>query len=819
MAKSRSRKQTNQKKVEHLSKEELIKQAQADMQAETTDKVEDNLSQESSKEEIKLDKVETKLSQNMSKVEKKLDEVEKKLDEKKAELKNTEDELESKKDKLKEIDNKKNELNKREKELNKRENELNEKEINLKDKEYLNESKMNVLISEKQKEKVAEMYDNISKLQQIEEKKLDDIEKNRMAILKKEEERRNTDLETREEIFNKKLDAFNTEKAEFEKEKELLEYEKEKFKIEKYKYDELQKKLNEEAENKYEEIENKYEEGVRSLRNKLGFYVDQAANIEIFKTKYGEGIEEIEANFERLENANKLLNETLATRPLPEVKDENDYLKERIEELKNKCKNFLDAKEEKFDNEDELRKLRLEKKKFEAERESLMLDLKLSKDRITKLEAEYKRLTTLDEEEASREARIQEIKNRYIDEASIFSGTNDNTNEIKFVNQIWQQCEKYGFNFNKRIIYAFHTALKISDWSIITVLAGVSGTGKSELPRLYSAFGGLNFISVPVQPNWDSQESMLGYFNSIDNRFDAQPLLRFLAQVTDKEEKVSNFMSLILLDEMNLAHVEYYFAEFLSKLELRRGTMAKSLPNIEIKIGAGIKPFNLELSRTLLWTGTMNQDETTKSLSDKVLDRGIVINFPRPTKLSTRKNMKPLRAFIEDSNRPMLDKKVWNGWIVRELEEIPEVMKLEIEKCKKFVDLMNKELKHCGRALGHRVWQSIEYYIVNHPFVNMAKKNEDDEATLRESIRFAFEDQIVQKIMPKLRGVETTGNGKKTLEGLKAILTSNDEFSSLLEDFKFAEEIGYGQFIWSSAEYLETSENLYDKLEKKLLGE
>ena len=815
MAKARNRKQTYQKKVELSNKEELIKQAQVDMQAETTNKVEDNLSQESSKEEIKL-------SQNALKEEKKLKEIENKLNTKKNELQKIEEELNNKKAELNskkveidEIKKQKNTLNEKEKKLLDKENELNHREINLKDKEYLNESKMNVLISEKQKEKVAEMYDNISKLQQIEEKKLDEIEKNRIAILEKEEERRNTDLKNREETFNKKRDTFNTEKAEFEKEKERLEYEKEKFKREKYKYDES----NKEAENKYEEIESKYEEKVRLLRDKLNFYADQAANIEVFKTKYGNSVEEIEENFERLEKANKLLNDELATRPLPEVKDRNDYLEKRIEELESKYKEFLDDKEENFDKESELRNLRLENRKLKAEKDSLILDLELNKDMIKKLEVAYKRLTTLDEEEASREARIQEIKSRYIDEASIFNGTNNNTNEIKFVNQISQLCEKYVFTFNKRIIYAFHTALKISDWSIITVLAGVSGTGKSELPRLYSAFGGLNFISVPVQPNWDSQESMLGYFNSIDNRFDAQPLLRFLAQVTDKEEKVSNFMSLILLDEMNLAHVEYYFAEFLSKLELRRGTMANNLPSIEIKIGAGIKPFNLELSRTLLWTGTMNQDETTKSLSDKVLDRGIVINFPRPTKLSTRKNMKSLRDFIKESNRPMLSKDVWNDWIVRELGEMPNVMKEEIKKCKSIVDNINKELKHCGRALGHRVWQSIEYYIVNHPFVNMAKKNEDDETILKECIRFAFEDQIVQKIMPKLRGVETTGNGKKALEGIKAILTSNDEFSSLLEDFKFAEEIGYGQFIWSSAEYLETSENSYDKLEKKLLGE
>ena len=113
------------------------------------------------------------------------------------------------------------------------------------------------------------------------------------------------------------------------------------------------------------------------------------------------------------------------------------------------------------------------------------------------------------------------------------------------------------------------------------MLAGVSGTGKSELPRLYSHFGGLYFEPLSVQPNWDSQESMLGFFNSIDNRFDAQPVLRFLAQsqkpwvpATDEHDGypgLADAVCMVLLDEMNLAHPELYFAEFLSKLELRRG--------------------------------------------------------------------------------------------------------------------------------------------------------------------------------------------------------------------------------------------------------
>ncbi|HIB83311.1 MAG TPA: chromosome partitioning protein ParA, partial [Chromatiaceae bacterium] len=202
-------------------------------------------------------------------------------------------------------------------------------------------------------------------------------------------------------------------------------------------------------------------------------------------------------------------------------------------------------------------------------------------------------------------------------------------------------------HFNPRILKAFHTALKTAEWSPITVLAGVSGTGKSELPRLYSHFGGLMYEPLSVQPNWDSQESMLGFFNSIDNKFDAQPVLRFLAQSQKSWEEgddgypgLEDAVCMILLDEMNLAHPELYWSEFLSKLETRRGKSGKGggidLPFIPVKIGAGMLPYELKLGRNVLWAGTMNQDETTKSLSDKVLDRSIIIHFPRPTTLKRR---------------------------------------------------------------------------------------------------------------------------------------------------------------------------------------
>jgi 5-methylcytosine-specific restriction endonuclease McrBC GTP-binding regulatory subunit McrB len=105
-------------------------------------------------------------------------------------------------------------------------------------------------------------------------------------------------------------------------------------------------------------------------------------------------------------------------------------------------------------------------------------------------------------------------------------------------------------------------------------------------------------LSLAVQPNWDSQESMLGFFNSIDNKFDAQPVLRLLAQSQKAQAEgypfgLKDAMNLILMDEMNLAHVELYFAEFLSKLELRRG-MKKNSPSLMLSWGPEFSPINCQ---------------------------------------------------------------------------------------------------------------------------------------------------------------------------------------------------------------------------------
>ena len=422
--------------------------------------------------------------------------------------------------------------------------------------------------------------------------------------------------------------------------------------------------------------------------------------------------------------------------------------------------------------------------------------------------------TTVETEEAEENNTTASIANKSVEQ------------EMEWFNNINKKIKEYGLEFSPRILKAFHTALKTAEWSPLAVLAGVSGTGKSELPQLYAKFGGINCLNVPVQPNWDSQEAMLGYYNTVSSKFEAQPLLQYLVQTqtpncekTDKHEEykcsLKDQMNIVLLDEMHLAHIEQYFAEFLSKLEERRGKKEEDsqFPALAVKLG-GTDAYPLPMGRNVLWVGTMNQDETTKSLSDKVLDRGIVINFPRPDEFKRRLNLnRDVKA-----EEKYLSVETWNSWkLVLNDQQVVETEKI-IAPYKELVEKINKSISNIGRAIGHRVWQSIENYIWNYPDVRKEflcrsadLSDEDYIKEISKKIDSAFEDQLVQKIMPKLRGIETRGESKKCLDEIR---TSIETFKNsghalnIAKDFDNAIKFGDGQFLWVTSEYLnETSTN------------
>ena len=400
----------------------------------------------------------------------------------------------------------------------------------------------------------------------------------------------------------------------------------------------------------------------------------------------------------------------------------------------------------------------------------------------------YRNLMTDDE------YRMSSIKMPVFDTSSRPHYYDRDISETDWLNEICKNIRDTSkLILDDRLVYAYHTALKNSTMSPLTVLAGVSGTGKSQLPKQYANFGGINFHDVAVKPDWDSPSSLFGFFNSIENKFAATELLRALNQMQDEHSDCRNQMLLILLDEMNLSHVELYFSDMLSKLESRRGDKAVFLP---FDLGAGAKEqFKLKINRNVLWTGTMNEDETTKSLSDKVIDRSTLITFPRPEELHSRV-LKNAEAY----NGLKLNIQTWAMWLNNKVvEQLPEK---RMKEYKSYIQDINLALEPVGRALGHRVWQGIEDYICNYPLlieqVRSKKKNSGD---IDDLMNRAFTEAVAFKVIPKLKGLETSGDyAEKCMSKIQGIIHNN--IPDLSDDFDLACDMPSKLFQWSSAKFL-----------------
>jgi hypothetical protein len=121
---------------------------------------------------------------------------------------------------------------------------------------------------------------------------------------------------------------------------------------------------------------------------------------------------------------------------------------------------------------------------------------------------------------------------------------------------------------------------------------------------------------------------------------------------------------------------------------------------------------------------------------------------------------------------------------------------------------INNKLKSVNRALGHRVWQSIEDYIISHPLVLKYVENDEKREI---ALRYAFEEALVHKVMPKLRGIDTDGIQRENcLDPILKVLEDNN-LLTIIPDYKNALESVTGTFVWDSALYLN---NEYQEMEE-----
>ena len=182
-------------------------------------------------------------------------------------------------------------------------------------------------------------------------------------------------------------------------------------------------------------------------------------------------------------------------------------------------------------------------------------------------------------------------------------------------------ASRLGLYYDIEDIRRFIAGLAVSR---LVILQGMSGTGKTSLAHAFGSFIDNTATVIPVQPMWKERTDLIGYYNEFTKRFNETLLLEKMY-----EANYSKDIYVTVLDEMNIARVEYYFAEFLSLLEL---------PNPEERYidvvsdrwetdPVQFKDGRVKLPENMWFIGTANNDDSTFAISDKVYDRAMILNL------------------------------------------------------------------------------------------------------------------------------------------------------------------------------------------------
>ena len=183
----------------------------------------------------------------------------------------------------------------------------------------------------------------------------------------------------------------------------------------------------------------------------------------------------------------------------------------------------------------------------------------------------------------------------------------------------------------------------------LIILQGMSGTGKTSLAYAFGEFLNNKTVVVPIQPMWKERTDLVGYYNEFTRRFNETTLLYKMYEANCNEE-----IYVTVLDEMNIARVEYYFAEFLSLLEIPNPD-GRNLDVVADRWEDDPKLLQhngkLRLPTNMWFVGTANNDDSTFSISDKVYDRAMVLNLDKkavPFDAPNAKNVKLSSTHLED---------------------------------------------------------------------------------------------------------------------------------------------------------------------------
>ena len=230
--------------------------------------------------------------------------------------------------------------------------------------------------------------------------------------------------------------------------------------------------------------------------------------------------------------------------------------------------------------------------------------------------------------------------------------------------------------------------------SKLIILEGISGTGKTSLAYALGKFFCFDSALIPVQPSWKDRSELLGYYNEFTKKFNESEFLKALYVATYRKD-----LDVIVLDEMNLARIEYYFAEFLSVMEMREkeSWILDLIPSQDKNDPKHLENGKLVVPQNVVFIGTANNDDSTFTISDKVYDRAISLFYDD--------NGRPFEA---EDQEPMSIPYAQLEALFNEAKNQFTISKAMLDK---FEELDNFVIKKFKLAFGNRILKQLDSFI------------------------------------------------------------------------------------------------------------
>lgn len=288
-----------------------------------------------------------------------------------------------------------------------------------------------------------------------------------------------------------------------------------------------------------------------------------------------------------------------------------------------------------------------------------------------------------------------------------------------------------GFIFTPEQITSYLTAVRTKPF---VILAGVSGTGKTHLPITLAEATGSDYYICSVHPDWIDSSALLGY-RDITGVFHPGVLLKY-AQEASEHPDVEYFF---ILDEMNLARVEYYLSDVLSKMETMKINVNTNKLESDLLMPEADSPYDKTvLPSNLCFVGSINMDESTQPISKKVLDRAFVLDF---NDVDLTVSQQPSQTSLQITQWPSdnwgADRKPMFGTCGLEEDEFLAVTSRLTE--------INKILKSGGFNFGYRLRNEICAFIAN-------AKNISDNFNGENTSSSAFDIALKTKVLSRIEG-------------------------------------------------------------------